>query len=133
MASLLSCTVAHQDASSQECPSQDKTSCYAIRIIAPPRILWKRFSSCLHLRSVVAWIIRFYHNSRKTGHRTTDDIITTSEVARAKTRIPLLSLQESFKMYWKLSNIADLCHRVIPLPDYYWSRMKTDSFESAAE
>ena len=97
MASLLSCTVAHQDASSQECPSQTKTSCYAIRIIAPPRILWKRFSSCLHLTSVVAWIIRFYHNSRKTGHRTTDDIITTSEVARAKTRILLLSLQESFE------------------------------------
>ena len=46
---------------------------------------------------VVAWIFRFYHNSSKTGHRTTNDIITTSEVARAKTRILLLSQQESFK------------------------------------
>ncbi len=134
MASLLSCTVAHQDANSQECPSQTKTSCYAIRIIAPPRILWKRFSSCLHLTSVVAWIIRFYHNSRKTGHRR---LTTSSLPQKSLEPRPGFSyypcMNQHSRMYWKLSNIADLCQRVIPLPDYYWSRMKTDSFVSAAE
>ena len=97
MASLLSCTVAHKDASSQECPSQDKdvVLCHQDHPIslAHPR---RGFVFSPPTR-VVAWIFRFYHNSCKTGHRKTDDIITTSEVTRAKTRILLRSQQESFE------------------------------------
>ncbi len=89
-----------------------KSTVLLIRQPAPDFDLWNHFSSFHKLVAVIAWIRRFFYNTRK-ANIITEDRLTSSELCSAKTKLISLSQSQSFH-----SEIYHLTHGK-PIPIKY--------------